>query len=93
MRKKAKYDMREYMKEMYREYLIRNGDVNNILNSTSHKARAQAEYCRDNSLPHFAPGSGRCWSCGKQIYDRIDFSQAANSLITGCPFCHRSYCS
>ena len=29
---------------------------------------AQAEYCEKTSAPHFAPKSGICWCCGKNIY-------------------------
>ena len=53
---------------------------------------AQKQYCRDNKAPHFAPEDGFCWSCGKQIYTRIDEKQASKDLITGCPHCSRSYC-
>lgn len=53
---------------------------------------AQKQYCRDNKAPHFAPEDGFCWSCGKQIYTRIDEQQAGKDLITGCPHCNRSYC-
>lgn len=53
---------------------------------------AQKQYCRDNKAPHFAPEDGFCWSCGKQIYTRIDEKQAGKDLITGCPHCNRSYC-
>ena len=30
----------------------------------------QAEYCKKNG-PHFAPESGRCWSCSRNIYEKI----------------------
>lgn len=30
----------------------------------------QAEYCVENG-PHFAPGSGRCWKCNRDIYRKI----------------------
>lgn len=30
---------------------------------------AQEKYCKENSLPHFAPSSGRCWNCNKNIYE------------------------
>jgi len=80
--------MREYMKAMYREFLLKDGDVNNV----NIKIRAQAEYCELNDAPHFAPSTGLCWRCRKQIYNKISIIQAANSLITGCPYCHRSYC-
>lgn len=68
---------------------------------------AQRKYCEDNKAPHFAPRSGRCWSCGRNIYEEyksvsfysdhvritgITTEKAANSLVTGCPHCNRSYC-
>lgn len=80
--------MYEYMKEMYREYLLRNGNVNSVYI----KKMAQIECCKKYNAPHFAPTDGICWSCRKHIYDKIDIIQAANSLITGCPYCNRSYC-
>jgi hypothetical protein len=53
------------------------------------KARAaQAHLCSTEGLPHFAPQSGICWSCHRQIYEELD----GKSFVTGCPFCHRSYC-
>jgi hypothetical protein len=35
----------------------------------------------------FAPESGRCWSCGRDIVDE----SWAVVRITGCKFCNRSY--
>lgn len=29
---------------------------------------AQKELCKTKKLPHFAPHSGICWSCGQNIY-------------------------
>lgn len=62
----------------------------------------QAQYCRDNGYPHFAPSGGRCYRCHEQIYDSktrsdgsisrgIDVYQAGHTLITGCPHCHYSF--
>ena len=56
------------------------------------KRKAQKEYCDENRLPHFAPKSGRCYRCNKQIYELIDLEKASNTLITGCPHCHYSFC-
>ena len=53
---------------------------------------AQAKYCKDNDLPHFAPFDGVCWSCGNQIYEKISVEEAGSKLITGCPRCCSSYC-
>jgi hypothetical protein len=49
---------------------------------------AQAQLCSTKGLPHFAPYDGVCWSCRRQIYEELD----GKSFVTGCPFCHRSYC-
>jgi len=36
------------------------------------KAReAQAKYCKEKDLPHFAPMSGICYRCNKNIYEQI----------------------
>lgn len=66
------------------------------------KARAaQADYCKETGLPHFAPPSGVCWCCGHNIYSPeevnghyrgIDVEKAGRNLVTGCPHCFRSYC-
>ena len=56
------------------------------------KRKAQIEYCKKMEVPRFAPLKGHCFSCKRQIYDRIKYEKAANTLITSCPFCHVSYC-
>ncbi|WP_041059796.1 hypothetical protein [Jeotgalibacillus campisalis] len=30
--------------------------------------KAQKEYCQESGAPHFAPASGNCWNCRKNIY-------------------------
>ena len=43
----------------------------------------------------FAPSDGRCWSCMEKITegDRgITVESLGEWIITGCPYCHRSYC-
>lgn len=36
------------------------------------KAReAQEKYCKEKNYPHFAPASGRCWKCNRNIYEQI----------------------
>ena len=53
----------------------------------------QAEYCRKNELPHFAPGSGVCFDCRINIYEhKWTREHAGDSLITACPHCRRSFC-
>lgn len=37
---------------------------------------------------NFGPSDGICWNCKKQIFEVL----SGESAITGCPFCHRSYC-
>lgn len=56
------------------------------------KLVAQRHYCKVNELPYFAPDDGICWHCGENIYKYIRFEKASSELITGCPFCMRSYC-
>ena len=69
----------------------------------SKAAEAQRKLCEEKGYPKFAPGSGVCYSCGRNIYTEIkskhgDYSNgisveaAAKSLVTGCPHCQRSYC-
>ncbi len=57
------------------------------------KIKAQKEYCERTKTPFFAPTNGICWRCGRQIFTEINLERAGNSLVTGCPFCHRSYVS
>lgn len=49
---------------------------------------AQGRLCAESRLPLFAPTDGICWSCYRQIYEALD----GTTYVTGCPFCHRSYC-
>jgi hypothetical protein len=32
---------------------------------------AQSNYCAKKRLPHFAPASGNCYRCGKNIYQNM----------------------
>ncbi|MFU1797335.1 hypothetical protein ACM1RC_25950 [Paenibacillus azoreducens] len=68
--------------------------------------KAQKKYCEEKQFPHFAPASGSCWSCGRNIYSPIEkagwngktyttgitVEKAGSELVTGCPHCNRSYC-
>jgi len=56
------------------------------------KIKAQKGYCEKNDKPHFAPYSGICANCNKQIYNEISLTKARTELITGCPYCGWSYC-
>lgn len=50
--------------------------------------QAHARLCEERRLPQFAPSNGVCWSCRRQIFEVLD----GHSYVTGCPFCHRSFC-
>lgn len=61
---------------------------------------AQANFQKENGYPDFAPKSGRCFRCGRNIYDLIEIGtrktgisveKASSELITGCPHCHYSF--
>ena len=66
--------------------------------------QSQEQFCVKNDYPRFAPENGICWSCHQNIYSEkgrtrygkethgISVEGAGNHLITGCPFCSRSYC-
>jgi len=66
----------------------RGGEVMKDQTLVEMRAKKQAEVVRNSKAPHFAPYSGICYSCGRQIYERLDGA----SLITGCPFCMISFC-
>lgn len=54
---------------------------------------AQKKFCEENELPNFA-GNGVCFSCGRNVYDDGGYSveYASERLVTGCPYCLRSFC-
>lgn len=70
----------------------------------SEAIKAQEQFCDKKKYPCFAPGNGICWSCHQNIYSEkgrkrygkethgYSVESAAGQLITGCPFCNRSYC-
>jgi hypothetical protein len=54
---------------------------------------AQRKYCKEKGYPHFAPRNGICLYCSRQIYETgITTERAGSTLITGCPYCNKSYC-
>lgn len=56
-------------------------------------AERQEQYANEKKLPLFAPSDGQCYSCRRNIYDdERTLAEAGHTLITGCPFCCRSYC-
>ena len=43
----------------------------------------------------FAPNDGKCYYCDKEICEgdkAITVESLGDYIITGCPYCHRSYC-
>lgn len=43
----------------------------------------------------FAPSDGKCYCCGKNIAEGpngITLEQLGDYIITGCPYCHCSFC-
>jgi hypothetical protein len=58
----------------------------------SAKIVMQKRFCDTKGYPHFAPSDGVCYWCDRQIYDKISVEIAQGNLITGCPWCHKSYC-
>lgn len=58
-------------------------------------ARKQKELVdRDHPGWHFAPHDGKCYSCGKNIYQNYGerSGHTGTSYVTGCPHCSKSYC-
>ena len=62
---------------------------------------AQNKYCDENDLPIFAPFSGMCYRCSRNIYlpfqkgdvvTGISVDSAGRRLIAGCPHCGYSFC-
>ncbi|HEC1651073.1 TPA: hypothetical protein R1156_003018 [Yersinia enterocolitica] len=68
--------------------------------SSNAAQKAQAEYCQNKGVPHFAPLNGICFRCKKDIYQQhslnghstgITVERAGSELVTYCPHCNRSY--
>lgn len=55
------------------------------------KAELQKRYCKKRGIPNFA-GDGRCYGCGRNVFDGYTDEECANDLVTGCRFCHTSMC-
>jgi hypothetical protein len=55
---------------------------------------AQTKLCKEKDYPHFAPMDGRCYECNQNIYKEggRSIEYATTHLVTGCPWCHISYC-
>jgi len=55
------------------------------------KYNLQEKYCILKKFPLYAPKI-RCFSCGKNIWDKISLDDATNKHIISCPNCNRSFC-
>ncbi len=59
--------------------------------------KEQDKFCEARGWPNYselyADHDGRCCFCGRNIYDTGGYSveYATTHLITGCPFCSRTY--
>lgn len=53
--------------------------------------KAQKIFCETNKKPNFV-GNGACFSCHRQIFEKITLEKAQTDLITGCPYCRVSFC-
>jgi len=66
--------------------------INEIEEELETKKAKQKRFCQEKKVPYFAPEDGICWSCKKQIFDKLKEETCATEHITGCPYCARSYC-
>lgn len=55
------------------------------------KQLAQIELCKKIGAPLFAPYDGRCWRCGRDVYDYITLEEAKTDVITYCKYCNKSF--
>lgn len=53
------------------------------------KFQLQLTYCKESNLPCFC--SIICFSCMKDIFEKITEETAKTTLITGCPHCNYSF--
>jgi len=53
--------------------------------------KIQKALCKEKLSPMFMPGNGICWRCHKDI-TTVLAERMKQEVITGCPFCCRSYC-
>jgi hypothetical protein len=40
--------------------------------NVSESMKAQEKLCKEKGYPHFAPSSGVCWKCHKNIYEPVE---------------------
>lgn len=55
------------------------------------KILAQEAYCAIHKVPNFV-GDGRCYSCYRNVFNDMTLEKAGSKHITGCPYCHTSFC-
>lgn len=65
-------------------------------------SKAQNDLCVEKRTANYAPSSGVCWSCHRNIYEPVHWGDdhttgytvkyASMRLISGCPHCRRSFC-
>ena len=58
----------------------------------SEAIKRQAAFRKKYKLYRGAPLKGECYSCKKQIYNRITVEEASKEHITSCPYCNRDFC-
>ena len=54
----------------------------------------QKQYCEEHALPMFMNSECSCSRCGHFLFGPNGLSRetAGKRLITGCPYCHASFC-
>ena len=61
------------------------------MNEVEIKIASQKVYCESKGCWGYSPTDGVCGFCGRQIYERITLERAESEMVTGCPFCNRSF--
>jgi len=51
----------------------------------------QYRYCKEHGYDCLIPDAGICPTCKKQIFEKITFIESEEKVITGCPYCDRSF--
>ena len=57
----------------------------------NNKIKDQKQFCEKLGVSMFIPEDGKCWFCDKDIMDKFSETECACKIITGCPFCNRSF--
>lgn len=64
--------------------------MNQRLSDRLHRIELQKDYCWRNGLPYFS-STEWCPFCFTPVYEYVTDEQAANTLITSCPVCHKAF--